>query len=46
MEGSFGGKAAKAVIQVVTATGAALGVLEKLDLLSPIGSAVHKLLRA
>ena len=44
VEGSFWGKTAKAVIQFVTAIGAALGVLEKLDLLKPVVSAVHRLL--
>ena len=42
VEGSFLGKAAKAVIQVVVAISAALGVLEKLDLLKPVVSAVHR----
>lgn len=44
LEGSFWGKTAKAVIQFITAVGAALGVLEKLDLLRPVVSGVHRLL--
>jgi hypothetical protein len=39
------GKLVRTAIQMVTALGGALGVLEKLDLLGPIVSAVHKLLR-
>jgi len=42
-EGSFWGKVTKAAIQFVTAVGTVLGVLEKLDLLSPVVSAVHRL---
>lgn len=45
IEGSFWGKLVKAVIQMVTALGALLGVLEKLDLLDPVVSAVHTLFR-
>jgi len=43
-EGSFWGKTTKAVIALVTAVGTTLGVLEKLDLLSPVVSAIHRLL--
>ncbi len=45
IEGSIWGKIVKAVIQFVAATGTALGVLEKLDLLKPVVSAVHRLVR-
>src|SRR5207249_94638 len=45
-EGSFWGKAAKAMIQFVTALGTILGVLDKLDLLKPVVSALHRLLGA
>jgi hypothetical protein len=43
-EGSFMGKTVKAAIQFVTAVATALTILEKLDLLSPVVSAVHKVL--
>jgi hypothetical protein len=43
-EGSFLGKTLKAAIQLVTGVGTALTILEKLDLLSSVVSAVHKVL--